>query len=869
MGCSSKIQDIGNIPYIEKLYEDYTEPSGESFEVILYFLLWKSRDEICSFLKKKQDIMNKNETRSLEQILLLTKIKEIKNYGFEYDRNFLFYLYSNKGVIITKNYKKINYFLSNYIKDLIKICFVDYSEIYKGNNIYFGFHEIKEQSRYFFELNNKEINFIYRNQLINDAKDEELSDLEINENDDSFSESDSYVKTNNNFKKVKNYKIEYVDDDDDDYNGAKNIMGDKINLIKNRVKNENLYSNINNSLNNTINDNLINNVNSNVNNSINNIDNINNHSNKMFHINEHLNNNNLLNNQNKDINQGKIFINNLRTSRTLNENKINQENENNNLIYMINYKKINNNKIKRKKAFNNDKIFDINNNSMKINNIEDKINLNLSKKKIYSNKSTKNINIKKINNIQTQGNINEMEIDNNDNIDIIENDNKENSIEYDEDKSSLYEDGVKKPYKIYNKDTLIITTDKLTEESNIDLEKLFFDIIKNKSLQRPLDHIDYNAENSEDEIDKKRDKDEDKDYILIYKKNKISYTEIKSLTDIKKIIFRKCNFTNDNIYYLKELIMMLSSYKNLLKIEVHKNNSLKNFHGWKYLASLCKNNFYVRWIDFAGAGLSQDLINKLLDSLYKKRIRILNLSKNNLSNDIMYNLNKFLLNNQTITNLNISDNSYINTSGLKMAIAGLKSHPNIQKLNLSNIHLNKSGELISDLLNENKKITKLKIRNCDLNQKDIELISIEISKNDCSLKYLDIGQNKNIGDKGLEMIGKFILYNRTLKHLGLDDLNININNYLPIFQSIYKNRNIESYSFDMNKDMPLKGLLNFLMKNPQIKKISFYPWDRKKEPKKVFPREQISMIQLFHFKCPNMIIKGFDLRQRKALNFNK
>ena len=315
--------------------------------------------------------------------------------------------------------------------------------------------------------------------------------------------------------------------------------------------------------------------------------------------------------------------------------------------------------------------------------------------------------------------------------------------------------------------------------------------------------------------------------------------------------------------------MMLSSYKNLLKIEVHKNSCIKNFHGWKYLISLCKNNFYIRWINFAGAGLSQDLINKILVSLYQKRIRVLNLSKNNLSNDIMYNLNKFLINNQTITYLNISDNSYINTSGLRMAISGLKSHPNLKNLNLSNIQLSKSGELISDLLKENKNITKLKLRNCDLNQKDIELISIMISKDDCSLKYLDIGQNKNIGDKGLEIIGKFIFHNRTLQHLGLDDLNININNYLPVFQSIYKNRNIESYSLDMNKELPLKGLLNFLLKNPQIKKISFYPWDRKKEPGKVFSREQISMIQLFHSKCPNMEIKGFDLRQRKSLYFRK
>jgi hypothetical protein len=369
------------------------------------------------------------------------------------------------------------------------------------------------------------------------------------------------------------------------------------------------------------------------------------------------------------------------------------------------------------------------------------------------------------------------------------------------------------------------------------------------------------------EENKENNKEKDKEIIVIYKKKKISYSKINSLNNIKNIIFINCDFTNDNLYYLKEFFIMLSSYNNLTKIEVHQNNTSKDFKGWKYLVSLCKNNFNIRWISFKDADLGSNVIIKVLDALNRKRVRILNLRNNNLSNDIMYNLNTFLLNNQTITDLDLSDNSYINTWGLKMAISGLKSHPNLKILNLSNINLNKSGQIIASLLNENKIIAKLKMKNCRLSMKDIELMSNELSKKDCSLLYLDLSKNKEIGDLGLEKIGKFISHNKNLKHLGLDDLNINIKNYLPIFQSIYKNKNIESYSFNMNKDLPLKGLLNFLMKNTQIKKISFCPWDRKKEPKKVFTRQHINMIQAFHSKFPNTIIKGFDLRQRKALNF--
>ena len=206
MGCSSKKQESGNNQYKDQIFEEYTEPNNETFEIILYYLGWKTKDEICSFMKKKEDILIKRDVINLEQITTTTKIKELNNYGFEIDNYFLLYVYLNKGVIITKSHKKVNYLLMNYIEDLIKICFVDFSEVYKGNNIYFNFHEIKEQSRYFFELNNKEIKFIYRNKLMDDAKNEILSDIDIHEKDDSSTEEEASIieKTNKNFRSVNN-----------------------------------------------------------------------------------------------------------------------------------------------------------------------------------------------------------------------------------------------------------------------------------------------------------------------------------------------------------------------------------------------------------------------------------------------------------------------------------------------------------------------------------------------------------------------------------------------------------------------------------------------------------------------------------------
>ena len=830
MGCSTQKSESSNIPYIDKIYEDYTEPNSETFEILLYYLGWKSKNEICSFIRKSKEELYKRDIHSLEQILIFTKIKEIKNYGFEYDRNFILYIYSNKGVIITRNYKKVNFFIKNYMNDIIKICFVDYSEVYKEDNIYFSFNEVKEQSRYFFYLNNKEINFMKRNELINYSKSDILSDCESDLSDDSFYGDEDFIL--NNRKEEEEIFKENINN---------------INIINNNneVKNNDI-KNINNCL---IKD-------ENVNNSLNIDDLINNKKIKKLN-NNIINDNNLNNNFNEKENKNYLII-----------NKISNKEENNK------FENINNNEIDvnvQKNDFQKN-LIKIENENVNTNKIElkekldkyknNKNNINYIKMLLKDKNLKESLNVKKeneINIIQTQGDIKDNDAYNNELIEINEKEKEKEKI--------LLENLIKNTYRFYKKNTLIISSNKLTEESNIDFENIFFDININKKLSLPLYHIDYLQEESDKNIN--IEKEEKNNYILIYKKNKISYSKMKSLNNIKKVIFINCNFTYDNIYYQKEFFYMLSNYENLKKVAIYKNNISKDFKGWKFFISLFKNNFNIRCISFRGAELGSNLIIKFLDSLQHKRIRILNLYKNNLTNEVMYNLNKLLLDNQTLTDLDISDNYGLNSSGLKMALKGLKSHPNLKNLNLNNINLNKSGELLSDLLKENKNLNKLKIRNCKINYKDLELITIELCKDDCSIIYLDISKNKDVGDIGLEKIGKFILYNKSLKHLSLDDMNINISNYMPIFQSIYKNRNIESYSLDMNKDMPLKGLLNFLKKNTKIKKISFYPWDRKKEPNKIFSIEQLNMIQEFQLRVPNMLIKGFDLIKRKMHNIQE
>jgi hypothetical protein len=239
-----------------------------------------------------------------------------------------------------------------------------------------------------------------------------------------------------------------------------------------------------------------------------------------------------------------------------------------------------------------------------------------------------------------------------------------------------------------------------------------------------------------------------------------------------------------------------------------------------------------------------------------KRIRYLNISRNNITNKGMYFLNKFLMKNQTLLILDMSDNHNVTVEGIKLISNALKMHPNISKIILSNNNLNGAGKYLGTLIKDNKSLKSLLIRNISLDLKDMEFLTEELCKKNCSIKDLDIGLNSGIGDKGLIEIGKIIDNNKSLTSIGLDGLNLTMNNYFPVFQAIFRNKIIEKYSLNNNEGLPLKGILNFFLKNPNVKELSISPWDVDKNKDKVFDTEQLIQIERFHLKSPKVLIHG-------------
>ena len=97
-------------------------------------------------------------------------------------------------MIISRNSSKINYYLSNYIDNIIDICLVDISNVALTEPEKFNMHEVKSQSKYYFNLNNKEIDFSKINELISIGKQPQIFKEEVINEDEEFEEKKNILK---------------------------------------------------------------------------------------------------------------------------------------------------------------------------------------------------------------------------------------------------------------------------------------------------------------------------------------------------------------------------------------------------------------------------------------------------------------------------------------------------------------------------------------------------------------------------------------------------------------------------------------------------------------------------------------------------
>ena len=871
MGCGNDknkkfLEDNAN----DNLYEKYDELNPYNYNISFYNLIWKKKPDICYFQKISEETVERSKMNNLTIILDKITIEHTDKIKYLIEQSqILFYIFCTNGVIITRNEIKINYYISNYLDSIINLSFVDISFIILQEKEYFSLYELKRQSKYFFHLNMREIDFTKRNQLTNEGKMEQLSDLEDIEEVEKEEKKEEIHKDIEIRINMNHFNGEYMKNENSNFLGIFDAKKQSISI-------RNVLMDVNSILNKEQNNKVLKEI-------------------KGYNDKDKSKNRNIVQreksnkilNTNKSSNVLKLFSDN-------SSNNLNLE-ENNNLIRNSNKFKINKSKEKNSK----DK-YQKDSKSKEKNSKNDKL--------LFQNKKelNKKLNIK-IYQIPKQGSttindssrikeektnntlLNEKTI-----INIVPNNvNVENQEKKEVPTSS---------FEIKDK-CLIITTDKLTKEINSKILNILFTYEnKNKNnvinsnnkdkeendkkfspvIDSSFDHINFSLEEKRKKSRRRsgqvyhsirilenrisinvvgnNEKVSDNDYIIIFNKNKVPFDKKISSHRINKIYFKDCNFEPECSYYLKELISMIIKYDDLKKIYFYHND----FRRWKFLSQLFKENFKLRWISFKNSEINDSIFEKIISSLFLKRVRYLNFSNNFISNKGMYCLNTFLIKNQTLSILNLSHNHDITKEGIKLILNSLKFHPHIYKLDLSYMEITGSGEFISALLNDNKSLNILLLKKDKFNTKDIEFISRQLSKRESRLEHLDLSENIEIGDDGLKEIGRLIYNNKSLKSIGLDGMNLSIYNYLPLFNGIFKNKTIENYSMGKNRGLPLKGILNFFQKNPQVKVINIIPWDIDKpcqnedEEENKFTEEEIFLLEKFHLKAPHVTLIGIN-----------
>lgn len=429
------------------------------------------------------------------------------------------------------------------------------------------------------------------------------------------------------------------------------------------------------------------------------------------------------------------------------------------------------------------------------------------------------------------------------------------------------------PNQIIEKRTEDLEFDKLiNKEFNFNAVRNLLEAAKNPNLTKDSlslkDDNDEEAEEKEDEIiisenitkrtytyvvSKFRNNNNKNDYIRINVET--SPNEEESSSDnskIKTIKIFSSKFEDLQIFY--QILNYLHD-KKIKKFIFFDNNISQDFEGWAEISNLFKANYSLRFIDLHSSNLYDYDLNDIMRSLIDKRIRYLNLSENFITINGVNVICDFLRHNRTIQRLNLSRNAQVQfkSEGVKNVVEALMNSESIDSLDFSYMNLTGCGESIGNFITKNKSIQSIILRCVQLNAVDFKNIFVPLKTNKI-LKEIDISLNDMGGDRSLQCIADTIKENKALSILKMDQINITNDNYQIIFDAIEKNKTINHYSVSFNSKIKPKIMLNFFIKQKQVKYLEYEPFDKDNpdDKNKELTLEEKKMFERFKTERPDM-----------------
>lgn len=428
------------------------------------------------------------------------------------------------------------------------------------------------------------------------------------------------------------------------------------------------------------------------------------------------------------------------------------------------------------------------------------------------------------------------------------------------------------PNQIIEKRTEDLEFDKLiNKEFNFNAVRSLLEAAKNPNLTKDSlslkDDNDEEAEEKEDEIIisenvtkrtytyvvSKFRKNKKNDYIQINEETSPNEEEPSNdNSKIKTIKIYSSKFEDLNIFY--QILTYLHD-KKIKKFIFFDNNISQDFEGWSEISNLFKVNYSLRFIDLHSSNIYDYDLNDIMRSLIDKRIRYLNLSENFITLNGVNVICDFLRHNRTIQRLNLSRNAQVQfkSEGVKNVVEALMSSESIDSLDFSYMNLTGCGESIGKFITKNKSIQSITLRSVQLNAVDFKNIFVPLKTNKL-LKEIDISLNDMGGDKSLQYIADTIKENKTLTILKMDQINITNDNYQIIFNAIEQNKTINHYSVSYNSKLKPKIMLNFFIKQKQVKYLEYEPFDKDnpEDKKKELTLEEKKLFEKFKTERPDM-----------------
>ena len=191
--------------------------------------------------------------------------------------------------------------------------------------------------------------------------------------------------------------------------------------------------------------------------------------------------------------------------------------------------------------------------------------------------------------------------------------------------------------------------------------------------------------------------------------------------------------------------------------------------------------------------------------------------------------------NKTLQRLILNNNDLDNFKkfGVSSICEPLITHPNIQLLDFSSMNITGCGESVANLLKITKSLKSIYLRNCLLNLKDFQFICRALSLENISktIKNVDFSHNEFASDKSLEEIGNMIKKNKTLTHLNMEKMNLNMKNYNYIFNGLNENGTMSHFSFCFNPQIKPKTVLEYFLHRKKLSSLAYIPYKANKNEK--------------------------------------